>query len=289
LVCYVYFCWLEKESILGEGIVLKKLYRILCLIIAAVLMISAVAGCGSKSATKQATSKKEPPVKLTVSAAASLKKSMTEIQSLYAKKNPNVTLTISFSGSGALEQQIEQGAPVDVFFSASAKNMDTLANKGLLQANTRKDLLSNKLVLIVPNDSTATISFKTLASAKKIAIGDPASVPCGTYAQQVFKSLGITNQLKGKLVLGKDVTEVLNYVESGGVDAGVVYLSEAKTSTKVKVVETADQSLYSKPIYPVAVIKASKNLQAAEDFVTFLASDQAKGVYQKNYLILLGK
>jgi molybdate transport system substrate-binding protein len=268
---------------------LKKIFRFLCLIIAAVLMISAVAGCGSKLATKQATSKKEPPVKLTVSVAASLKNALTEIKSQYTQKHPNVTLTINFGGSGALEQQIEAGAPVDVFFSASAKNMDNLSKKGLLQDNTRKDLLSNKLVLIVPSDSTATISFKTLASDKRIVIGDPASVPCGTYAQQVFKSLGIVDQLQGKLVLGKDVTQVLNYVESGGVDAGVVYLSEAKTSSKVKVVETADQSLYTKPIYPVAVIKASKNLKAAEDFVTFLASDQAKAVYKKNNLIVLGK
>jgi molybdate transport system substrate-binding protein len=162
--------------------------------------------------------------------------------------------------------------------------MKALEDKDLLESGTDKDLLGNSVVLVVPaTGSSAVADFNSLANAsvKKIAIGDPDAAPCGKYTEQVFKTLGLTDKVKSKLVLGKDVRTVLTYVESGNVDAGVVYTSDAKTSDKVKVVATADDSSHDPIVYPVAVIKGSKNLTAAKAFEDFLFSDGAKAIYQK--------
>jgi molybdate transport system substrate-binding protein len=246
----------------------------------------ALTGCGTgnQAGNQGATPPAQTPVALTVSAAASLTDAMNEIKGLYAKEKPNVTLTIQYGGSGTLQQQIEQGAPVDVFMSAAPTQMDALQNKSLLLEGTRKDLLTNKVVLIVPADSTAGITdFKDLAGSKvkRIAIGDPKSVPAGQYANEIFTKLGLTDKLKDKLVLAKDVRTVLTYVESGEVEAGVVFLTDAKTSTKAKVVVEAPESSHSPVIYPAAVIKSSKSADAAKDFLAYLGSASAKAVFEK--------
>jgi molybdate transport system substrate-binding protein len=140
------------------------------------------------------------------------------------------------------------------------------------------------VVLIVPNDSTLGITgFKDLAAdkVKKIAVGDPKSVPAGTYGLQAFDELGITAQVQPKEVLGADVRQVLTYVESGNVDAGIVYSTDALTSSKVKVVGSAPDDINAKVVYPVAVIKASKVSDTAKDYLKFLFSAQAKPVFEK--------
>jgi len=223
-------------------------------------------------------------VDLTISAAASLKDAMGEIKTLYSKEKPKTNLNINFGGSGALQQQIEQGADVDLFFSAATSNMDTLKNKGLLIDSTVKNLLGNKLVLVVPNDSTLSInSFAgvTDASVKKIALGEAATVPAGKYAEQVFTYLKILDQVKAKAVYGSDVKQVLNWVETDNVDAGVVYLTDAKISTKVKVVATASEESHKAIVYPAALIKTTNNYTASRDFLNFLTSDKAKAVFDK--------
>ncbi|HPT69203.1 MAG TPA: molybdate ABC transporter substrate-binding protein [Syntrophomonas sp.] len=223
-------------------------------------------------------------VDLTISAAASLKDAMGEIKTLYAKEKPKTNLIINFGGSGTLQQQIEQGADVDLFFSAATSNMDTLKNKGLLIDGTVRNLLGNKLVLVVPNDSTLSInSFAgvTDASVKKIALGEATTVPAGKYAEQVFTYLKILDQVKGKAVYGSDVKQVLNWVETGNVDAGVVYLTDAKISTKVKVAATASEESHKAIVYPAALIKTTNNYTASRDFLNFLTSDKAKAVFDK--------
>ncbi|MBP1762577.1 MAG: modA2 [Firmicutes bacterium] len=223
-------------------------------------------------------------VDLTISAAASLKDAMSEIKTLYAKEKPKTNLNINFGGSGALQQQIEQGADVDLFFSAATSNMDTLKSKGLLIDSTIKNLLGNKLVLVVPNDSnTALNSFSVVtdASVKKIALGEPSTVPAGKYAEQVFTYLKILDQVKAKAVYGSDVKQVLNWVETGNADAGVVYLTDAKLSTKVKVVATASEESHKAIVYPAALIKTTNNYTASKDFLNFLTSDKAKAVFDK--------
>jgi len=223
-------------------------------------------------------------VELNISAAASLTEALTELNALYVKNNSNVTLTPNFAGSGTLQKQIEQGSPADIFISAGASQMDTLAGENLIITSSRKNLLNNSLVLIVPSDSTLGLtSFTDLTrdDVKQIAIGDPASVPAGKYAQQAFDALGITDKLTSKYVMGADVKAVLSYVESGNVQAGLVYLTDAKASTKVKIVATAAPEINAKIVYPVAVVAATKVSDAAVAYENFLFSSDAKSIFEK--------
>lgn len=245
-----------------------------------------IVGCSPTKTENSASitaSPEAPTARLTISAAASLKDAMDEIKPLYSKEKPNINLTYNFGSSGALQQQIEQGAGVDVFISAATKQIDALAQKGLLVDGTRKDLLKNQIVLIAPQNSTVVTDFKDLGSPsiKRIALGEPKSVPAGQYAQQVLTSLNLLDQVKGKTVYAKDVRQALNYVESGNADAGLVYFSDAKNTPKVKIVATASEKTHSPIVYPIAVLKSSKNIAAAQDFVQFLASNEAKSVFEK--------
>ncbi len=221
---------------------------------------------------------------LTVSAAISLKDALDDAKQTYTAANPNVAIVANYGASGSLQLQIEQGAPVDVFLSAAPKQMDALETKGLLLEGTRRDLLRNEVVLIVPKDSTLGISsFQDLthSNVKQVAVGEPVTVPAGQYAKEVLTSLGIYDAVNSKAILAKDVRQVLTYVETGNVDAGIVYATDAMSSTKVKVVATAPAKSHAPVIYPVAVIKASKNPAAARAFLDFLASPPGIAVFQK--------
>lgn len=220
---------------------------------------------------------------LLVSAAASLKDALENIKPLYQKKHPDVDLTFNFGASGALLQQIEQGAPADIFISAAKRQMDTLDHKGVLVPGTRTNFANNRLVLIVPNDSRAVASFMSLKKPeiKRISIGEPRSVPAGQYAEQVLQKLNLWNDVKPKLVYANNVRQVLAAVESGNADAGMVYTTDAKVSGKVKVVVTADDAYHSPIVYPMAVLKSSKNTNAAKSFVQYLSSNEAKNVLRK--------
>lgn len=185
---------------------------------------------GCKQTTSSTVSTTEAKsVTLTISAASSLKDAMTDIKQIYSQSKPNVAITYNFDGSGILQQQIEQGAPVDIFISAASKNMDALQEKGLVIVDTRKNLLTNKVVLIVPKSSPTISDFKNLTDAniKKIGLAEPESVPAGKYAREVLTSIGIFEQVKPKTVFAKNVRQVLTYVETGNVDAGIVYETDA--------------------------------------------------------------
>lgn len=220
---------------------------------------------------------------LLVSAAASLKESLEEIAPLYLQTHENISIKYNFGASGALQQQIENGAPVDIFVSAAQKQMDALQSKGLLLTDTRRNILSNGLVLIVPKNSSGITNFRQLTSSnvKRISIGEPRSVPVGQYAEEVLKNLGILSQVRAKFVLANNVRQVLTAVESGNADAGVVYTTDARTSKQVKVVATAPENLHSPIVYPVAVLKNSKNISAAREYVQFLSSNPAKSIFKK--------
>ncbi len=220
---------------------------------------------------------------VTVSAAVSLKDALDEIAQLYRAEKPDVALHFNLGGSGTLQRQIEQGAPVDVFISASPDEMDGLEAKGLLLAGTRKNLVTNRVVLIVPAGATSVASFQDLEQprVKLIAIGEPQTVPAGKYAREALTHMGLYDRLKPKFVLAKDVRQVLTYVETGNVDAGIVYATDARISQKVKVVATAAADSHSPVIYPVAVIKASHDPMGAKEFEAFLAGPRARGVFQE--------
>jgi len=260
---------------------MKKSLKITSLLLISVLL-TLTAGCTNR--VKPVTIKEKPkPVALTISAAASLKDSMNEIKQLYEAKNTNVKLTFNFGSSGTLQQQIEQGAEVDIFMSAAAKQMDALESKDLIIKDTRKNLLLNDVVLIVPKDNSTIISFDDLTTdkAKIIALGEPKTVPAGQYAEEVFTKLGMLDKIKSKAVYAKDVTEVLTWVETGNADAGIVYTTDAKTSNKVKVIATAPSDSHKPVVYPAAIIKASKKTDASKAFMSFLSDAKAKAVFEK--------
>lgn len=221
---------------------------------------------------------------LTVSAAASLKNALEEIKGMYLKEKPNAKIAITYGGSGTLQQQIEQGAPVDVFLSAATSNMNTLKTKGLLENSTIKNILKNKVVLIAPTASKLEIkAFSDAAGSgvKKIALGEPATVPAGKYAQQVFTYYKNLDAVKAKAVYAKDVTEVLTWVASGNVDLGVVYSTDAKSSSKVKILATAPEASHDPVVYPGAVVKSTDQPVASKDFLNYLTSDKAEVVFEK--------
>lgn len=221
------------------------------------------------------------PVTLTVSVAASLQNAIKQLTPIYQAAHPGVTLAFNYGGSGTLEQQIENGAPADVFISAAPGPMDKLAAAGLIDPATRRDLFRNSLVLIAPKDSARPSSFADLAdpSVKLIGLGDPASVPAGEYGRQVLEKLNLLDAVRPKLVLAKDVEQVLQYVETGNADAGIVYSTDARRSPRVRVVAAAPEGSHQPVIYPAAVVKASHAPAEARAFLTFLAGPQAGGIF----------
>lgn len=258
---------------------MRKKKRLFAVLAAAVLSAAVLSGCRSKD---KETSKKETTT-LTISAAASLTDVTKDIAKKYKEKEPNVKLNFSYGSSGALQTQIEEGAEVDIFMSAAQKQMDALSKKNLVNKNSRVELLENKLVLIVPKDSKTSIkSFEDLAksSVKKVALGEPKSVPVGQYSEGVFQKLGILDKMKKKANYGSDVRQVLTWVESGEVDCGVVYMTDAKISDKVTVVCEAPEKAADPVIYPVAVLKDSKYKDESQKFVDYLKTDEILKLFE---------
>lgn len=251
------------------------------------LLAIAVAGCGAQEDKTSNSETGSAPVaqkEVYVVAAASMTDAIKEIGADYEKAHPDVKLMYSFGSSGALQTQIEQGAPADVFISAAQKQMNALDEKGLIDKSTRKDLLENKVVLIVPKDSDLKLdSFADAAGDKvsKIALGEPKAVPVGQYSEEIFKNLNVLDAVKAKAVYGSDVRQVLGWVETGEVDCGVVYATDAAISDKVKVLMEAPADSHKPVIYPAAMVASSKNPEIAKDFLAYLSGDEAKAVLTK--------
>ena len=220
---------------------------------------------------------------LTVSAAASLKDALIETEMAYKQSQSGIAFANNFGASGTLAAQIGQGAPVDIFLSAAAMPMDSLAASGMIVPSTRRNLFGNSLVLIAPRDSRLQ-DFQGLtgSSVRLIAMGDPASVPAGQYGRQSLVSLHLWDKLNAKLVLGRDVRQVLTYVETGNADAGLVYATDALISSKVRVVATVPQSAHDPIVYPVAMVKGSHVEAAARQFIDYLTGPAARGIFQKH-------
>jgi molybdate transport system substrate-binding protein len=192
-------------------------------------------------------------------------------------------LRFNLGASGTLQQQIEQGAPIDVFLSAAPPQMDALASKSLLMDGSRRDLVRNSIVLIAPASGGRVSSFQDLARAqvKFIAVGEPQTVPAGAYAKEVLTHLGLYDSLQSKFVLARDVRQVLTYVSTGNADAGIVYSTDARTTPQVKVVAVAPEDSHSPVIYPVAILKGTHNAAAAKAFCDYLFSPKAQDIFKK--------
>ncbi|MEM7773699.1 MAG: molybdate ABC transporter substrate-binding protein [Cyanobacteria bacterium P01_A01_bin.37] len=220
-------------------------------------------------------------IALTVSAAASMQDTLNAIQPVYQTVYPDNTLVYNFASSGSLQQQIEQGAPVDVFLSASPKQVNALEEKGLLLQGTRRDLVKNTIVLITLLDTSNVMTFDDLSkdAVTKLSIGEPESVPAGQYSKEVLESLELYDAIQSKTVFAKDVRQVLSYVETGNVDAGLVYSTDANSSDQVQIVATAPEDTHSPIVYPGAVIIDSPHPDAATEFVKFLGTDEAIAIF----------
>lgn len=222
-------------------------------------------------------------VSLTISAASSVQEVIQDIGSLFNQQHPHVKLTYNFGSSGSLRHQIEQGAPVDIFISAAGQHMDALENRNLLLNNTRQNLLTNKIVLITAQNNLDLKSFSQLqkSEVKKIAIGAPDSVPAGKYAKEVLDSLQLYQPLEHKFIFAKNVRQVLAYVETKNVEAGIVYSTDAQLSKQVKVIEIAPTISHSSIVYPVSIIQTSQYPAIAQEFIQFLFSDAAKSIFKQ--------
>lgn len=224
-----------------------------------------------------------PSVDLTISSAISLQNALQEIARLYHSQNPSVTMHLNLGASGTLQRQIEQGAPVDLFLSAAESEMDGLESKSLIIRETRKNLLTNSVVVIVPKGRTDVRRIQDLAqpSVRTVAIGNPQSVPAGKYARQVLTHFGLYDRLESKFVFAKDVRAVLTYVATGNADAGIVYETDALTTNQVTVVATAPLGSHAPVVYPIAVIAGSRHVPAAKAFELFLLGPESSAVFRK--------
>lgn len=248
---------------------MKKFFAVL---LSASLLLT---GCGAEKVSE--------PVELSIAAAASLTDAMKNLAALYESNNPDVKLTFNFGSSGALEQAIENGGKADLFFSAAQKQMNMLDEAGELAEGTRRDLLKNEVVLIVPKNSALDVkTFEDLAreDVRRVALGEPKGVPVGQYSEEILTTLHLLDAVKAKAVYGSDVRQVLAWVESGEADCGIVYATDAAVSDKVTVVAVAPEGSHKPVVYPAAVIKSSKQLDAAKKFLGFTASAEAKKIFE---------
>ena len=225
-----------------------------------------------------------------VAAAASLTDVLTEIGNSYESKSKN-KVNFTFGSSRTLARQIEEGAPADVFFSADLAQMEKLDKNGRVEPSSRKNLLANQLVVIVPADSKVAIrSPRDLLKpeVKNIALAEPTSVPVGVYSSKYLEREGLWEKIKGKIVPVLDVRATLASVESGNVDAGFVYKTDAAMSKKVKVVFEVPVDKAPKIIYPIAIIRESKKKDVARDFVNYVLSSAGKETFRKYGFLILG-
>jgi molybdate transport system substrate-binding protein len=219
-----------------------------------------------------------------VFAAASLTESLQEIGKACEAKT-GTPVRFSFGASSDLSRQIQAGAPADVFFSADTAKMDALEKAGLVRHADRRELLSNQLVVVVPSSSSLHITgAKDLAKVSHLAMADPEAVPAGIYARKWLEAEGVWAELKPRLVPTLDVRATLAAVESGGVEAGIVYRTDAAISNRVRTAFFATNG--PKITYSLAKLASSKS-SAAQRFVDFTAGEEGRGVFERRGFAVL--
>jgi molybdate transport system substrate-binding protein len=230
-----------------------------------------------------------PAAEVSVFAAASLTDSLKDLASMYEKQSGD-KIVFNFAASSLLARQIAEGAPADVFFSADEAKMDALEKQGLIASETRERRLSNTLVIVVASDGALKIlSPEDLASpsVKRIALADPKSVPAGIYAREFLEKRKLWTTIEDKVVPTENVRAALAAVESGNVEAGIVYKTDAAISRRVKVAYEVPAGEGPAISYPVAVVKGSSRIDAARKFVGYLDSTNAARVFQTYGFIVL--
>lgn len=257
----------------------------------ALIMMMSFAACGEKpeaptdaptEISTETPTTAEEPIELTVFAAASLTETLTRIAEQYKTVAPNVNLVFNFDSSGTLKTQIEEGATCDLFLSAAQKQMNALADEDLLNANSRIDLLENKVVLAVPDGNPAGVTqFEDAATdkVKLIALGN-SDVPVGQYSEEIYTYLGVWEQMQSKITFGSNVKEVTTWVSEGAADCGVVYATDAY-SAGLSIVATAPAEwMKNRVVYPAAVLKQSARADAAQAFLNYLSGGECDTIFE---------
>ncbi len=230
------------------------------------------------------TTDQQKPIELSVFAAISLSDALAEIGTAFTAEN-GVKVFYNFAASTTLQRQIEKGAPADVFISASPRQLIALEASGLLEAESRRNLLTNRLVVV--SDETERISVDTPADLaapeiSRIAIGHPSIVPAGAYAKEALMHFGLWETLRPKLIFGVDVRATLAYVTSGNVDLAIVYKTDTVVSHSVRVLYQVPPEAYAPIIYPAVIIKNSPQKQLARRFITYLQSAEKSEIFEKH-------
>ena len=232
------------------------------------------------------------PHEITISAAISLKNAFEEIGKTFMEKHPGTKVVFNFGASGDLARQIEAGAPVDIFASAAQEDMDDIGRKGLVAANSRKNFARNVLVLIKPANSTIPLwALPDLKKkeVKKVAIGNPKTVPAGMYAEEALRHFNLWDVIKDKLVFAENVRQALDYVARDEVDAGLVYSTDAMARPKeVKIVVKLAGTSHQPIVYPIGVIKGTKVEALSRAFVDFVISTKGQRILSRYGFITTG-
>ena len=268
----------------------NKISRLLAVSMSVCLLAAGVTGCSSsqedsadQTAEENTSETEGEETEILVAAAASLEYAYEEeLIPMFEEENPGVTVKGTYDSSGKLQTQIEEGLEADVFMSAATQQMDALTEEGFVDGESVTDLLENQIVLITSAENELGLAeFTDITKADTIAIGDPASVPAGQYAQEALTSLGIWDEVLAKSSLGINLTEVLNWVAEGSAQAGIVYATDAATTDNVKVIAQAPEGSLAEPaIYPVGLVSASAHQEEAQAFLDFLQSDEAMAVFE---------
>lgn len=225
----------------------------------------------------------EDKKEILISAAASLKDVFNELAKEFESKN-NVKLSFNYAASGQLKQQIEAGAPADVFAAAALADMAALIEKKLVVADSKVNFTNNALVVAQSNQSKIqlqSVADLSKPEVKKIAVGTAETVPAGRYAKESLLTLKAYDSLKDKMVFGENVRQVLDYVSKNEVDAGVVYSTDALSDKTVRVAFTFPESSHRPIVYPIAVVTGSKNEKVARDFIAFITSKKSQETFKK--------
>lgn len=224
---------------------------------------------------------------LQIFAAASLTQALREIGTNYTKQGGE-QLRFNFGASSLLARQIEAGAPADLFFSADAEKMDKLEKEGMVMPETRKVLLSNRMVIVVARDSKIAISSPNdLAKVSRLALAETRTVPAGIYARKYLETIGLWNAVSRKVVPTENVRGALSAVVTGNVEAAIVYQTDAAISDKVRVAFAVPSKDTPDIVYPAAIVKGTQNLSAAKRAMDYLNSPAAAAVYRKHGFIVL--
>ena len=262
--------------------------RAINLLLVLCMVLCLLAGCrsGITNASQPGTPDTEKPVDLVVFAAASLTETLNQIAKDYKEVAPNITLVFNFDSSGTLKTQVEEGADCDLFLSAAPKQMNELEELGLLVADSRIDLLENKVALAVPDGNPAEITSyddlkERLQAGNVLLVMGNSDVPVGQYTQKIFTYYGLDEAAlaeKGCITYGSNVKEVTTQVSEAAADCGIIYATDA-ASAGLAVVDTATQEMCGQVIYPAAVLNTTQNQDAARAFLSYLTGEAAGAVF----------